>query len=235
MTIEDGSSSDLKAFFKNHPNIKGSENLLKLHQTIDEIYNSSSDTISLKTYKILGDFIIKEFYTTKPVTKECFFFPGKENEINVINFLRRPKISLDIAIFTLTNDFLYAALEETFKRGVKIRVIADDECMKQFGSDICKLASIGVSVKTDNSVQYHMHHKFAVADKSVILTGSFNWTTQAVFNNQENVLILEDKEIALKYSTEFQKLWNSFKTEVSVEMGKQLLEEQSNNQRNKNY
>jgi len=32
-----------------------------------------------------------------------------------------------------------------------------------------------------------MHNKFAVIDETVVLTGSFNWTTPAVDSNQENV------------------------------------------------
>jgi cardiolipin hydrolase len=55
--------------------------------------------------------------------------------------LRTCKKSLDIAIFTLTNDKIAAAILESFSRGVKVRVIADDECCKALGSDIWKLAA----------------------------------------------------------------------------------------------
>ncbi|MFM7858253.1 MAG: phospholipase D-like domain-containing protein, partial [Flammeovirgaceae bacterium] len=131
--------------------------------------------------------------------------------------MRKPRKTLDIAIFTLTNDFIFLAVEETFKRGVKVRVISDDECLNQFGSDICRLAMIGIPVKTDSEVKYHMHHKFAIADNSIVFTGSFNWTTQAVFNNQENVLIIENKEIANQYTEEFNRLWKTFTAEVTKE------------------
>lgn len=56
--------------------------------------------------------------------------------------LRTCKKSLDIAIFTLTNDKIFAAIEEVFNRGVKVRVITDDECCNQLGSDIYKLAAM---------------------------------------------------------------------------------------------
>ncbi len=67
----------------------------------------------------------------------------------------------------------------------------------------------------DNSVKYHMHNKFAVIDMSVIITGSFNWTTQAVQHNQENILFFENKDIAKLYAEEFEKLWNSFTNVVT--------------------
>jgi cardiolipin hydrolase len=40
----------------------------------------------------------------------------------------------------------------------------------------------------DNNFRLHMHHKFAIIDKIVLLTGSFNWTAQAVNGNQENLI-----------------------------------------------
>jgi len=33
-----------------------------------------------------------------------------------------------------------------------------------------------------------MHNKFAIIDKLILVTGSFNWTASAVYGNQENCL-----------------------------------------------
>lgn len=76
----------------------------------------------------------------RPTVLDCHFFPNKENEVHVVNMLRTCKKTLDIAIFTLTNNKISAAIEEAFKRGVKIRLIADDECCKMWGSDVFNLA-----------------------------------------------------------------------------------------------
>lgn len=57
-----------------------------------------------------------------------------------------------------------------------------------------------------------MHHKFAILDKSVVLTGSFNWTAQAVKFNQENIVFYENKELAMKYFEAYENLWNGFTT-----------------------
>ncbi len=79
-----------------------------------------------------------------------------------------------------------------------------------------------------------MHHKFAVIDEAVVVTGSFNWTTQAVFNNQENVLFIENAEIAKKYTDEFQRLWDSFVNVVDEDDAKKKVVEERN-ERRKNY
>jgi cardiolipin hydrolase len=76
----------------------------------------------------------------------------------------------------LTNDRLANAVHDAHKRGVKVRVISDDECMHNQGSDIQWLADQGVEVRTDDNTQFHMHNKFVVVDDSHLITGSFNWT-----------------------------------------------------------
>jgi phosphatidylserine/phosphatidylglycerophosphate/cardiolipin synthase-like enzyme len=73
---------------------------------------------------------------------EAHFFPNPENEPKIVNLVRKAKISLYIAIFALTNDRIYGAIEEVFKRGVPVKIIADDEMAKCLGSDIYKAASL---------------------------------------------------------------------------------------------
>ncbi len=52
-----------------------------------------------------------------------------------------------------------------------------------------------------------MHNKFALVDGKYLINGSFNWTTQAVNYNQENILIIENKSLFSKYQDEFNRLW----------------------------
>ena len=77
-----------------------------------------------------------------------------------------------------------------------------------------------------------MHNKYAIIDESVIVTGSFNWTTQAINNNQENLIFYEDKELASQYLKEFNKLWNEFSTVIDKETAvKQIEIEKKKNQK----
>ena len=45
------------------------------------------------------------------------------------------------------------------------------------GSDIGKLRQAGIATKLDHA-KTHMHHKFCIIDRRLLLTGSFNWTRQ---------------------------------------------------------
>ena len=55
-----------------------------------------------------------------------------------------------------------------------------------------------------------MHHKTAIIDGEVVINGSFNWSRQACIGNQENAMIIRNKEIANTFSAYFEKLWKQF-------------------------
>ena len=52
-----------------------------------------------------------------------------------------------------------------------------------------------------------MHHKFAIVDGSLLITGSMNWTMQAFHGNWDNIMISNQQELVNSFVTEFDKLW----------------------------
>ncbi len=53
-----------------------------------------------------------------------------------------------------------------------------------------------------------MHQKFAVIDRKVVLTGSYNWTASAENFNDENLLLFRDAgPLAEEFRKEFFRLW----------------------------
>ena len=216
----------LKSFFTMHPSIKKGNAELFLSKI------NSLPITNMSTYQSLIKFTLSEYFQPRPVICECYFFPNASNEEKVVSMLRTCKKKLDIAIFSLTLDSIAEAILEAFQRGVKVRMIADDECAKNKGSNVKLIASVGVPCKTDNAV-YHMHHKFAVLDESVVIMGSFNWTGQAVKYNQENIFFYEDKNIASQYSQEFERLWNSFNTVIDQKEAIEAVENEAKEEEKK--
>ena len=198
----------LENFFNNYPNMyKGSDNTDKLKEMINNIAKTYQNNFT--SYQTLINFFINTYLNAKPALLECYFFPNQNNERKVVDMFRTCKKTLDLAIFTLTKDSISNAIEEAHKRGVKVRLIADDSCSLMLGSDVRKLAAMGVPTKTDKA-KYYMHNKVAIIDKSVLVTGSYNWSRQATNYNQENILFFENKELCEKYTEEYDKLWEQF-------------------------
>ena len=218
--------SELKSFFNLHPVIKKGNAELFLSKL------NSLPITNFSTYNSLIKFILQEYFQPKPVICECHFFPNPANEQKVVSMLRTCKKTLDIAIFSLTLDSIAEAILEAFQRGIKVRMIADDECAKNKGSNVKLIASVGIPCKTDNAI-YHMHHKFAVLDGSVVIMGSFNWTGQAVKYNQENIFFYEDKNIAGQYAQEFERLWNTFNTVIDQKEAMESVENEAREEEQK--
>lgn len=55
-----------------------------------------------------------------------------------------------------------------------------------------------------------MHHKFLVVDSRILITGSFNWTRQAIVGNNENLIVTTNAKLVPLYQREFEKLWTKF-------------------------
>lgn len=68
----------------------------------------------------------------------------------------------------------------------------------------------GIEVAIDKS-EHHMHHKFAVFDRCITLTGSYNWTRSAAEFNEENILVTHDPRIAGRFQEEFNCLWKKLR------------------------
>jgi phosphatidylserine/phosphatidylglycerophosphate/cardiolipin synthase-like enzyme len=52
-----------------------------------------------------------------------------------------------------------------------------------------------------------MHHKVLVIDHRWVVLGSYNFSASAEQNNDENVLILENPEIADRFLQEFERIY----------------------------
>lgn len=135
-----------------------------------------------------------------------FFSPGDEIKNEIKQLLDHATETVDLCIFTITDNELARKIKACYKRGVKVRIITDDEKMEDNGSEIRKLAKAGIPVKTDHS-HYHMHNKFGIIDKQIAITGSFNWTYTATKHNQENLVATTKYEIVKQYDEEFDRLW----------------------------
>jgi cardiolipin hydrolase len=140
---------------------------------------------------------------------EAAFSPGPDCVGRIRGLFRGARQNVDAAVYTLTDDRIASAILAAHSRGVEVRLIADDEKVGDRGSDLARLSKAGVSVVTD-SEESHMHHKFALFDDSLVLTGSYNWTRSAAEENQENIVISDDARLLGAFREEFDRLWNRF-------------------------
>lgn len=134
------------------------------------------------------------------------FSPGVSCANQIINSIRSARSSVDICVFTISDNRISEAILAAHESGKQVRVISDNHKAEDRGSDVYFLAEKGVAVKLDQS-PHHMHHKFALFDKKVLINGSFNWTRSASVSNEENITVLYDPSLINSFSAMFEALW----------------------------
>lgn len=153
--------------------------------------------------------VIKLLYNNEMKVKaSAYFSPGEDCLHRIRRLIGEATKTLDICIFTLTDNRIVEKLEQAQQRGLKIRIISDDRKSEDLGSDLDHLKNIGIPCRFDRS-EAHMHHKFAIADHDLLLTGSYNWTRSASTENNENILVSNQTELIRSFSREFERLWQS--------------------------
>jgi len=146
----------------------------------------------------------------KPFHNEAFFSPGDDCLNAIMNRLQSAINKVDICVFTISDDRISREIENCHQRRLQIRIITDNDKAFDRGSDIERLANKGLNIRVDRT-EKHMHHKFAIIDGKILLTGSYNWTRSAASYNEENILITDDPQSIRAYQAEFNKLWEKMK------------------------
>lgn len=148
--------------------------------------------------------------------KQCTFGPNCTYThdtalLKVMNALRLSRKTLDVCIYVLSYNDLANVLIDQQKRGVKVRVIVDGREIEVASSRVKKLRRQGIQVKlSPHAMSSLMHNKFGIIDGRLLMTGSFNWTKNAVLNNWDNVLFTTDPRHVAPYQAKFDEFWDTF-------------------------
>lgn len=156
-----------------------------------------------------GAKLLRQATAPNAVHSRAYFSPGEDCRDAILAQLRAAVHSIDICVFTISDDVIRDALVSAHKLGKRIRIISDNDKSNDLGSDIHFLRRIGIPTRLDQT-EDHMHHKFALFDNKVLLNGSYNWTRSAAERNHENVALTEDATLIAAYRAEFDRLWDLF-------------------------
>ncbi len=147
------------------------------------------------------------FSKSEKVTQAVYFSPGTSCLNAILEQIEAARSSLKICVFTISDDRITRAILQAHRSGIKVKIVTDNEKLHDQGSDIRQLAQAGVPVRVDNTSN-HMHHKFAIVDNTVVVTGSYNWTRSAALYNHENIIVTSAKPIVEGFCEEFDRLWS---------------------------
>lgn len=145
----------------------------------------------------------------------CFSPLGKCSS-HIIREIGQAQREILVAVYAFTSDELAGALVKARQRGVKVQVVLDQEFdatnensmgsfLEHHGLPVRRLSGLNKGGERGTGL---MHEKFAIIDRKVVLTGSYNWTASADSFNDENLLLFLDAgPLAEEYRKEFFRLW----------------------------
>lgn len=116
------------------------------------------------------------------------------------------KTSIRFLAFSFTDDPLAAAMIARAQQGVDVSGVFEKVGSDTQFASMYPLKCAGVPVRQDGNPSF-LHHKVIIIDNSTVITGSLNFSANADESNDENVIILENADIASLYSQEFERMW----------------------------
>lgn len=127
----------------------------------------------------------------------CFTPPAGCGTV-IANLISKAQDSIYVQAYGFTSGEIAKALINAHERGVKVRVLLDKSNIGSKHSKMRDVRKAGIEVSIDK-VSGIAHNKVIIIDKQKVITGSFNFTVGADIRNTENVIIVNDREVARKY------------------------------------
>jgi phosphatidylserine/phosphatidylglycerophosphate/cardiolipin synthase-like enzyme len=131
--------------------------------------------------------------------------PALENAI--IPIVNSATHSIRFLTFSFTDYPLADTMSQRFKAGVDVAGVFERVGSETEAAELRTLMCRSVPVKQDSNPGF-LHHKVIVVDERIVITGSMNFSTNAEESNDENVIIIDNAEIARLYLQEFERVWD---------------------------
>lgn len=125
---------------------------------------------------------------------EVYFTPWDDAEGALVAAIEQSQQQVLVQAFLLTSRTIAASLIRAYRRGVDVRVLADQrQHTESTGSQLDRLAQAGIPVWLETRYR-SAHNKIMLIDvqtlRSVVITGSYNYSRGAQSMNAENLLLI---------------------------------------------
>ncbi len=141
----------------------------------------------------------------EPVELETHF---EDIQNQIIEEIKRAKYTIWVAVAWFTDQKLFEELVQKKKEGLNVQVIViDDDINRKSG---LRFEDHFETYRLPKQGMYKniMHNKFCVIDLNTVISGSYNWTKKAQYND-ESIDIKHSREATEPYATKFIKLKKS--------------------------
>ena len=153
-----------------------------------------------------GNLVLNPQIRLGNINVENYFCPEDHCADEVKKELQQAKHSIDFMTFSFTHDGIGHILLLKSLENVTIRGVMEAKGMTKDSQYQVLHYQLGEMVVKDANPR-NMHHKVFIIDNETVVTGSFNPTAGGNQRNDENILIIHEREIARRFADEFNRLY----------------------------
>ena len=137
---------------------------------------------------------------------EIYFCPEDWCTNKVLKELYAANSSIHFMTYSFTSKQIAELLAEKLVQGLEVNGIIEKSQKNAYWQyDFLLNSSVKVILDKNSRL---MHNKVFLIDNSTVITGSFNPTSNAEFNNDENLIIIHSPALAERYLKEFDYLYS---------------------------
>lgn len=195
--------------------------------SINDTYRNNNNMMSFRSQKLVQDFQnefnkmfeLRQFgasktantpvssFTQNGVPIQVLFAPKDRVVAAMAVALSGAQQSIQFLAFSFTLDDIAGIMQQKAAQGVVIQGVFETTGSETRTSELRPLFCSGLDVRQDGN-PFVMHHKVFIIDGKTVIMGSFNFSTSARDDNDENLIIITDPDLALQYQDEFNRRWN---------------------------
>jgi len=184
---------------------KNNNNLLLISSSIlADNYESEFQEMWNGTFK-KGNPVKNPLLTIDKIQIQNYFCPEDHCADHIKEELKKAHSSIYFMTFSFTHEGIANILLLKQQDNLTLQGVMEARQISQY-SQYERLKYNQIDVLKDGN-KNNMHHKVFIIDEETVITGSFNPTSGGDEKNDENILIIQDKEIAQSFIKEFKKIY----------------------------
>ena len=139
---------------------------------------------------------------------EIYFSPEDGVAGKLLTLIKSAHESIYFLAYSFTSNELGEAIIQKAAEGLTVAGVMDGgQIDSNQGTEFDPFAQAGVDVRRDGNAGL-MHHKVIIIDGFIVITGSYNFSASAEQNNDENVVVIHNADVAVQYMQEFQRVFS---------------------------
>ncbi|MBI3244598.1 MAG: DUF1669 domain-containing protein [Chloroflexi bacterium] len=130
--------------------------------------------------------------------------PEESVDDYVVASIHSAKRTVDAVSYEFNLPSMKEALIDAHNRGLIVRLVTDTDSMGE--EAVQEIIDSGIPVVEDDREPI-MHDKFVIVDGTTVWAGSWNFTENDTYRNNNNLLALTSQKIVANYQTEFDEMF----------------------------